>query len=183
MKEKIEVENEYVILVNELDIETGEMEKLTVHQMGLLHRAFSVFIFNSNSELLLQQRADGKYHSPGLWTNTCCSHPKPGESTLNACKRRLMEEMGMGCDLEFQFSFIYKFQFANGLTEHEFDHVFFGRTDDLPEMNLTEVKNWRYINLSDLENEITIHPENYTAWLKICMPKIKEQLPTNSDKK
>lgn len=174
MKSMIEGENDQVILVDEQDNETGVMDKLSVHQTGLLHRAFSVFVFNSHAELLLQQRADGKYHSPGLWSNTCCSHPKPGEKTADACKRRLMEEMGISCELEFSFSFIYKFKFSNGLTEHEFDHVYFGRTDGLPDLNKAEVKDWKYIGLSDLENDISLHPENYTAWLKICMPKLKE---------
>ena len=117
---------EYLILVDEKDNELGSMEKLQVHEKGLLHRAFSVFIFNTKGELLLQQRASEKYHSPNLWTNTCCSHPRTGEKTTNAVERRLMEEMGMQCDTTFQFQFLYKAYFDNGLIEHELDHVYFG---------------------------------------------------------
>ncbi|MDO8992259.1 MAG: isopentenyl-diphosphate Delta-isomerase [Daejeonella sp.] len=160
------------MLVDNQDNETGIHDKLSVHQLGLLHRAFSVFVFNSKNELILQQRADGKYHSPGLWTNTCCSHPKPGEKTIDACKRRLMEEMGMDCNLEFSFSFMYKCKFSNGLTEHEFDHVYVGYTDDLPVLNYVEVKEWKYINLIELGKEIESYPEKFTEWLKICFLKL-----------
>ncbi len=165
--------NDLLILVDEQDNEIGVMDKLSVHQTGVLHRAFSVFIFNSRAEILLQQRAEGKYHSPGLWSNTCCSHPNPGEEILAASRRRLMEEMGMDCALEFSFSFTYKFEFSNGLTEHEFDHVFFGNSDDPPKPDPAEVKNWKYMNIKDLEHDIYLHPENYTPWLKICLPKVK----------
>ena len=175
MKETFEGADELVILVDNQDNETGVQDKLSVHQLGLLHRAFSVFVFNSENELILQQRADGKYHSPGLWTNTCCSHPKPGEKTIDACKRRLMEEMGMECNLEFSFSFMYKCKFSNGLTEHEFDHVYIGCADDLPVLNYAEVKEWKYINLTDLEKEIELHPDKFTEWLKICFPKLVDQ--------
>lgn len=172
MKDTFEGADELVILVDNQDNETGIQDKLSVHQLGLLHRAFSVFVFNSKNELILQQRADGKYHSPGLWTNTCCSHPKPGEKTIDACKRRLMEEMGMECYLEFSFSFMYKCKFSNGLTEHEFDHVYVGYTDNLPVLNYAEVKEWKYIDLFELEKEIELHPEKFTEWLKICFPKL-----------
>lgn len=172
MKETFKEADELVILVDDQDNERGAQDKLSVHQLGLLHRAFSVFIFNSRNELILQQRADGKYHSPGLWTNTCCSHPKPGEKTIDACKRRLMEEMGMTCDLEFGFSFLYRCKFSNGLTEHEFDHVYIGISDELPVMNIYEVKDWKYITLRDLEKEIELKPENFTEWLKICFDKL-----------
>lgn len=164
--------DELLILVDDQDNEIGVMDKLSIHQQGLLHRAFSVFLFNSKNELLLQQRADSKYHSPGLWTNTCCSHPKPYEKTIEACKRRLMEEMGMVCGLEFSFSFKYKCIFSNGLTEHEFDHVYVGTTNELPIINTIEVKDSRYISLIDLEKEIELHPENFTEWLKICFSKL-----------
>ncbi len=175
MKETFEGADELVILVDNQDNETGVQDKLSVHQLGLLHRAFSVFVFNTKNELILQQRADGKYHSPGLWTNTCCSHPKPGEKTIDACKRRLMEEMGMECgNLEFSFSFMYKCKFSNGLTEHEFDHVYLGYTDDLPILNYAEVKEWKYISLIELEKEMKSHPEKFTEWLKICFPKLVE---------
>jgi len=175
-KEFIDGQNELLILVNAQDKQVGVQDKLSVHLEGLLHRAFSVFVFNSKSELLLQQRANGKYHSPGLWTNTCCSHPRPGESTLVACNRRLYEEMGMSTDLQFSFSFIYRFEFSNGLTEHEYDHVFIGRTDQVPEINLDEVQGWKYISIADLEKEISVKPELYTPWLKICMAELKENL-------
>jgi len=175
MKETFEGANELVILVDKNDNETGVKDKLSVHQLGLLHRAFSVFLFNSKNELILQQRADEKYHSPGLWTNTCCSHPKPGEETIDACNRRLMEEMGMKCDLQFSFNFLYKCKFSNGLTEHEFDHVYVGITDDLPVLNQAEVKDWRYIKLPELEQEIESEPEKFTEWLKICFPKLVQQ--------
>src|SRR5688572_11010720 len=123
---------EEVVLVDASDKVVGTMEKMEVHEKGLLHRAFSVFVFNSKRELLMQQRALQKYHSAGLWTNTCCSHPRPGEETISAAKRRLKEEMGLEIELESQFSFIYKTTFGNGLTEHEYDHVYFGFTDQPP---------------------------------------------------
>lgn len=165
--------NEYLILVDEKDKQWGRLEKLLVHQLGLLHRAFSVFIFNSKGELLLQQRADSKYHSGGLWTNTCCSHPRFGEEISWAIERRLKEEMGMSCKTDFAFSFIYETRFENSLTEHEFDHVYFGVTDDLPFPEKSEVKNYKYMNLENLEMDIIIHPENYTEWIKICLPQVK----------
>lgn len=173
--EKFRNANDLLILVDDQDREIGVEEKLTVHEHGLLHRAFSVFIFNSKSELLLQQRADHKYHSPNLWTNTCCSHPKPGEETKDACNRRLLEEMGMTCKLDFSFSFQYKCSFENGLTEHEHDHVYIGQTDDLPIIDTDEVKAWKYISIDELQKEIAIHPERFTEWLKICLPELVER--------
>lgn len=164
--------NDYLILVDENDKQWGKLEKLLVHQLGLLHRAFSVFIFNSKGELLLQQRADEKYHSGGLWTNTCCSHPRFGEEVSWAIERRLNEEMGMRCKTYFAFSFIYKTKFENGLTEHEYDHVYFGVTNDLPLPEKSEVKNWKYITLENLEMEIIQQPEKYTEWLKLCLPRV-----------
>ena len=172
--------NELLILVDEQDNELGGMEKLTVHQLGLLHRAFSVFVFNSKNELLLQQRGDEKYHSAGLWSNTCCSHPRQGENIAEATGRRLNEEMGLQCELEFEFSFIYKFEFENGLTEHEFDHVYFGKTDALPIPNSAEVKGYKYMSLQDLERGIGINPQNYSAWLKICLPTVVEHFNQKS---
>lgn len=163
---------ENLILVDEYDNPIGQAEKMFVHENGLLHRAFSVFIFNSKSELLLQQRSDEKYHSAGLWTNTCCSHPRFGEEMQSAIDRRLMEEMGMKCETEFRFSFVYKTKFNNGLTEHEFDHVYFGKSDINPEPEKTEVQAWKYCSLEDLEKDIITNPELYTEWLKLCLHKI-----------
>ncbi len=167
--------NDYLILVDENDKQWGKLEKHLVHQVGLLHRAFSVFIFNSKGEFLLQQRADDKYHSGGLWTNTCCSHPRFGEEISWAIERRLYEEMGMSCKTDFVFSFKYKTTFANGLTEHEFDHVYFGLTNDLPLPEKSEVKNWKYMTIENLETDILVHPENYTEWMKICLPQVRSQ--------
>ena len=163
---------ELLILVDENDQQWGKLEKELVHQLGLLHRAFSIFIFNSKGELLLQQRADSKYHSGGLWTNTCCSHPRFGEELNDAVNRRLNEEMGMKSKTKFAFSFVYKTNFENGLTEHEFDHVFFGVTDDLPNPEKSEVKNWKYMSLKLLENDLEQNQHHYTAWFKICFNKV-----------
>ena len=167
------MKEELLILVDEHDNETCTIEKWPAHQQGLLHRAFSVFIFNSKGEVLLQQRALGKYHSPGLWSNTCCSHPLKNELMDDSIKRRLMEEMGFGCDVYFQFKFIYRHSFDNGLTEHEIDHVYFGVTDSTPISNTDEVNAWRYLSMKKLENEINTNPANFTAWLKICLPEVK----------
>lgn len=165
--------NERLILVDENDNVTGAMDKLAVHKAGALHRAFSVFIFNHDDEILLQQRADEKYHSAGLWSNTCCSHPLEGEKTNVAVSRRLKEEMGIECNTEFQFSFIYKTVFENGLTEHELDHVYFGKSNEMPVPDPKEVKDWKYIKIEKLKQEIISHPENYSVWLKICFPKVE----------
>lgn len=163
---------ETIILVDKNDTEIGPIEKLEAHQKGLLHRAFSVFIFNSKGQLLMQQRADGKYHSAGLWTNTCCSHPNYGETTLAAIHRRMKEEMDMEAEVEFRFKFTYQALLENNLTEHEIDHVYFGFSDEHPTINPEEAKNWKYISMEELEKELTAHPENYTAWLKICFPEV-----------
>lgn len=160
---------EYVILVDGQDKETGTMEKLQAHLDGRLHRAVSVFLFNSKGELLLQQRARSKYHSANLWTNTCCSHPRPGESVYDAANRRLYEEMGMACELKEVFRFIYKAHLDNNLTEYEFDHVFVGTSDNVPDPDNSEVAAWRYISIDVLITEITDHPERFTEWFKICM--------------
>jgi len=161
-----------LILVDEEDNEIGLMEKLSVHQSGALHRAFSVFIFNSKGELLLQQRADDKYHSAGLWTNTCCSHPVNGEEIKSTIQKRLKEEMGIECETAFQFRFIYKSEVGNGLTEHELDHVYFGKSDELPVPNILEAKDWKYISLDNLQKAIQQNPKDYTTWLKICLPEV-----------
>jgi len=165
---------EQVILVDENDKPIGQMEKMQAHWEGKLHRAFSVFIFNSENELLLQQRALSKYHSGGLWTNTCCSHPRMGESNDEAANRRLNEEMGMICSLTYGFNFIYKSEFSDGLIEHELDHVFFGNSDQLPEINKEEVESYKYMNLMALKEDIEQNPQFYTPWLKICLERVIE---------
>lgn len=160
---------DFVVLVNEFDHELGQMEKLEAHKKGVLHRAFSVFIFNSNHELLLQRRAFGKYHSEGLWTNTCCSHPYPGEDILIAGNRRLMEEMGMYVELFYKFSFVYKAFLENNLIEHELDHVLIGISDDIPKLNLNETTEFKWMSLETIKQEIDLKPEKYTSWFKIIM--------------
>lgn len=162
---------EYVILVDENDKQIGVMPKLEAHQKAVLHRAFSVFIFNDKHELMLQQRALKKYHSPGLWTNTCCSHQREGESNIEAGKRRLQEEMGFVTDLKESISFIYKAHFDNGLTEHEYDHVLIGHYNDEPKINEDEVANWKWVALDDVNKDLKTHPEHYTAWFKIIFDK------------
>ena len=163
---------EKVILVDKNDNEVGTMEKQEAHVKGLLHRAFSVFIFNDKNELLLQRRALNKYHSAGLWTNTCCSHPRQNEKTEDAAKRRLLEEMGMRSTLIKQFDFIYKAKLNNNLYEHEFDHVFFGFTNDLPIINPEEVQDYTYKTLEDIGSEMKTIPEKYTEWFKICFREV-----------
>lgn len=156
-------------MVNEKDEPMGIMDKLEAHQKGLLHRAFSIFIFNNAGQLLLQRRAKDKYHSPGLWTNTCCSHPRPEESTLDAAKRRLKEEMGIETSLEKKFDFIYRAQLDNDLIEYEFDHVYTGQFNSNPILNLNEVSEYRWVSIHELKNEIEQHPEEYSEWLKIAI--------------
>lgn len=163
-----------VILVNDQDEVIATMEKMEAHQRGFLHRAFSVFIFNSKGELLLQQRALSKYHSGGLWTNTCCSHPFPGEDTLKAAQRRLEEEMGFTTPLKKIFDFVYKADFSNGLIEHEFDHVFAGEYEGPLRYNLDEVMDYRYVSIPDLHRSIKDNPFAFSAWLQIALPKIEE---------
>ena len=165
-----------LITVDENDNALGVLDKLSVHQKGILHRAFSLFIFNSKGEFLLQRRAKDKYHSPGLWSNTCCSHPRDGETLSKAVVRRLMEEMGLECITQFEFKFIYRAAFENGLIEHELDHVYFGKSENLPKPNFEEVQGWRYISLEKLEQEIYFNPDNFSEWMKICLPKVKARL-------
>lgn len=170
---------EYIILTDERDQYVGVMEKLLVHKLGLLHRAFSVFIFNTKGEMLLQQRAKDKYHSGGLWSNACCSHPRFEEKVADAVNRRLWEEMGISCETSFAFSFIYKASFENGLTEHEYDHVYVGSTDDIPQPNKSEVDDFKYVTLPHLLTDIEHNPANYSEWLKLSLPKIVSQVNTS----
>ncbi len=165
---------EYVILVGKNDNETNRVEKMEAHRKGLLHRAISVFICNSKSEWLLQKRATGKYHSGGLWSNTCCSHPFPGETNEDAANRRLSEEMGLKANLKEIFQFTYKAKLDNQLTEYEIDHVFLGVTDEIPVHDPNEVDEWKYVNYDFLKNDIKASPEKYTEWLKkiIAMEKV-----------
>lgn len=167
---------EQVILVNEKDEPIGLMGKMEAHEKGLLHRAFSVFVFNSKQEVLLQQRAACKYHSPNLWTNTCCSHPRAGETNQQAGERRLQEEMGLQVPLREVFSFIYKAPFDNGLTEHEYDHVLIGYSDAQPQINPEEVASWKWLSLEAIREDILQAPERYTAWFKIIFEEFYHHL-------
>ena len=169
-----------VVLVDERDEEVGVMEKIEAHQKGVLHRAFSVFIFNGKGEMLLQQRSVKKYHSGGLWTNACCSHPKPNELTLNAANRRLIEEMGFETPLEKAFDFIYKTTFLNGLTENEFDHVFIGNYDGTITPDYDEVENYAFRTIEKIEEAVKLFPDFYTEWFLIAFPKVKEWLIKNN---
>jgi len=162
---------EQVILVNEKDEQIGLMPKMEAHEKAVLHRAFSVFIFNDKNELLLQQRAADKYHSPLLWTNSCCSHQRNGESNIEAGKRRLQEEMGFVCELKEVTSFIYKAPFDNGLTEHELDHIMIGYYNENPTINRDEVENFKWMTLEKVQNKMLKHPEIYTEWFKIIFEK------------
>ncbi len=166
---------EFVVLVDENDKEIGVEEKLKAHQNGgKLHRAISVFIFNSKGELLLQRRALEKYHAPGLWANTCCSHPRPGESVEQAAKRRIKEEMGFECEVKEIFSMIYKADVGNGLTEYEYDHVFIGFWEGEPMPNPKEVCEWKWASLEEIERDMKENPEKYAPWFRIIFPKVAE---------
>jgi len=166
---------EFVILVDEKDAQLGLMEKMEAHEKGVLHRAFSVFLFNSKGEMLIHRRAMEKYHSAGLWTNACCSHQRDGESSLQAAQRRLKVEMGFSCEISEIFSFIYIADFDHGLTEHELDHVFIGTYDGEIKANPAEVMDWKYISTDALQADISAHPEKYTAWFKIAVPRLLEE--------
>lgn len=170
---------EQVILVDENDKQIGLMPKMEAHEKALLHRAFSVFVFNNENELMIQQRAEHKYHSPSLWTNTCCSHQREGETNLEAGKRRLQEEMGFDTDLEEVMSFIYKAPFDNGLTEHEFDHIMIGYYNEIPNINPDEVADWKWMSLEAIKEDMLIHPEIYTAWFKIIFEKFYDFINLN----
>ena len=165
---------EEVILVNENDERIGTMEKMLAHEKSRLHRAFSIFIFNENGDMLIHQRAKEKYHSGGLWTNACCSHPRPGESTHEAAMRRLDEELRIQCSIKEVYSFIYNAELDHGLTEHEFDHVYFGQFSADLNPNAEEVMNWKYIPISVLKQEIITSPQLYTEWFKIAINGLEE---------
>lgn len=164
------------MLVNPVGQGIGTMDKMAAHRKGALHRAFSIFVFNTNGQLLLQQRALDKYHSAGLWTNTCCSHPRLGEITLIAAHRRLREEMGMDCELTEIFQFTYRHEFENGLIEHEYDHVFIGISNQKPLPLSTEVADYKYMDTDMLVFELTERPDQYTPWFKLCFDKVLESI-------
>ena len=171
---------EQVILVDMDDCEIGVMEKMEAHKQAVLHRAFSVFLFNPQGKMLLQQRALSKYHSAGLWTNTCCSHPRPGETLENAVSRRLMEEMGIATKVSKAFDFIYQAEWPNNLNEHEFDHVFIGNYNANVRPNHLEVANFVYQSIEEVEANLQSHPEKYTVWFKIAFPKVVAWYQSNS---
>ena len=171
---------EQVILVDLYDSEIGIMEKMEAHKQAVLHRAFSVFLFNPQGKMLLQQRALTKYHSAGLWTNTCCSHPRPGEKLDDAVTRRLMEEMGITAKVSKAFDFIYQAELPDHLNEHEFDHVFIGNYDDEVRPNHLEVANFVYQSIEEVAANLQSHPEKYTVWFKIAFPKVVEWYQSNS---
>lgn len=170
------MEKEKVILVNKNDEQIGLMEKIEAHEKALLHRAFSVFVLNEKGEIMLQQRAANKYHSPGLWTNTCCSHQRERESNIEAGKRRLQEEMGFTTELKELFSFIYIAPFDNGLTEHEFDYVLSGTYSGTPNINPDEVADWKWMSLEDIKKDLVENPQLYTEWFKIIFKEYDEYL-------
>lgn len=164
---------EYIIAVDELDKEIGSIEKMEAHYKGILHRAFSILVFNSNNQLLLQKRSLKKYHSPGLWTNTCCSHPRYGETLKDAVYRRIKEEMGFTCKLEERFSFVYKVEFEDNLFENEYDHVFIGKYDGDIIPNKEEVDDFKWVDINYIREDIKVNPELYTYWFKVLIDKIE----------
>ena len=167
---------EQVILVNKDDEEIGIEEKIKAHVDAKLHRAFSVFVFNTNNELIIQKRASDKYHCGGLWTNTCCSHQRKGEDTRDAAHRRMKEEMGFDCPMSAAFEFTYKAEFDNGLTEHEYDHVLIGEFNGVAVPNPEEVEEWKFVPIAEIELGIKDNPEQYTEWFKIAFPRVQEYL-------
>ena len=175
------MKEEEVILVDKKDNPLGKMGKMEAHKKGLLHRAFSIFILNSKSQLLIQKRAYTKYHSPGLWTNTCCSHQREGESSIQAGQRRLLEEMGFNTSLKELFSFIYKASFDNGLIEHELDHVLLGFSNDLPQINSDEVFDFRWVDLKILNEDLISNSKKYTIWFHIIFERFYKYVLDNEE--
>ena len=171
---------EELILVNENDEPVGVEEKITAHLNGVLHRAFSLFIFDSSGQLLLQKRTSTKYHSQGLWSNTCCGHPRPGETIEQASRRRLQEEMGFDCAVHKVFEFVYRVQLDDGFSEHEYDHVFVGRFDGPPTPNHDEVDDWKWVDLATLQHDIQTHPEHYTYWLRLSLDRLCRSVKTSA---
>jgi isopentenyl-diphosphate Delta-isomerase len=169
---------EKVILVNEQDEEIGTMDKMEAHRKGALHRAFSIFILNENNNLIIQQRADNKYHSPGLWSNTCCSHPLPDEDILSAAHRRLQEELGFDCPLQPLFTFRYQSEVGNGMTENEYDHIFIGSYDGEFDLNENEVQNLSYMSFDEVDQKLKDKPESFTRWLHLVWPQFKSEIKT-----
>ena len=167
---------ENVILVDKNDTQIGLMSKLDAHKKGILHRAFSVFVLNNNNEIMLQKRAYNKYHSGGLWTNTCCSHQREGENSIEAGKRRLLEEMGFETELKIITSFIYKVEFENGLTEHELDYLLIGKYLKSPVINKQEVADWKWMKVELIADDIKLNPNNYTSWFKIIFDKYQNKI-------
>ena len=174
---------EQVILVDKFDLEIGVMGKSLAHELGEFHRAISVFLFNSKGELLLQKRASTKYHSGGLWTNTCCSHPRPGEENIDAANRRLKEEMGMSAELFYTFSFSYRANFENGLIENEYDHVFMGSSKYFPKLNPEEAEDFKFMSIPDVIANMEQKPKKYTEWFKIAIYKIDQYIKNESANK
>lgn len=165
-----------MILVDTDDNEVGKMEKMQAHEEAALHRAFSVFLFNDKGEMLIHRRAKEKYHSGGLWTNACCSHPRPGEQTEAAAHRRMQEELGMDCEIDAQFTFLYKKALDHGLTEHELDHVFIGKYEQLPDFNEEEIDACKFISVEDLMKSIEFEPQMYTEWFRIVCREYGERI-------
>lgn len=159
-----------LILVDDADREIGTGEKMQVHREGRLHRAFSIFVFDRRGRMLMQRRAATKYHSAGLWSNTCCGHPRSGESVVESGQRRLMEEMGFSCELRPVSSFVYRAEVGNGLVENEFDHVLFGRYDADPQPDAREVMQWAWLAYPDLLHDVGHRPEAYSTWLRVMLP-------------
>jgi isopentenyl-diphosphate delta-isomerase len=163
---------EELILVDNNDAAIGTMEKLEAHRIGALHRAFSVVLYNARGEMLIQKRAPGKYHSPNLWSNSCCSHPRPGEATNDAVKRRLREELGLEAETRFHFRFEYRVDFGNGLIEHEMDHVYVGHTDQQPVLNPKEISDYAFVSPEALQEQMQKTPDIFTYWFHLIMQKL-----------